>query len=116
MPLAIAIDVRLDAGVLDREHPARPPHARLHFVRHEHDAVRRRERAQPLEELIRRHDVPALALDRLDDDGGDLVGRHEVHEDLVVEEVEALGGARLRLEADRTAVAVGDTARGTRPA
>ena len=52
-----------------------------------------RQLAQPLVELRRRHDVAALALDRLDEHGGDLVGRDEVDEDLVLDEVQALGGA-----------------------
>ena len=50
----------------------------------------RRQLAQPLMKLRRRHDVAALALDRLDEHGGDLVGRDEVHEDLILDEVEAL--------------------------
>ena len=42
--------------------------------------------AQPLQERLRRHDIAAFALDRLDDDGGDLVGRDEVHQDLIADE------------------------------
>ena len=45
---------------------------------------------------VRRHDVAALALDRLDDDRRDFVGRHEVHEQLLLDEAQALGRARLR--------------------
>ncbi len=42
--------------------------------------------AQPLQELIGRDDVAALALDRLDDDRGDFVGRDEVHEQLMLDD------------------------------
>src|SRR6185436_19669837 len=52
------------------------------------------------------HDISALALDRLDDDAGDFIRRHEVHEDLAFEKVEALRLARLGLQANRAAVAV----------
>ena len=38
-------------------------------------------------EDVRRHDVAALALDRLDDDRRDFVGRDEVHEQLLLDEV-----------------------------
>ena len=55
--------------------------------------------AQPLEELRRRHDVAALALNRLDDDRRHFVRRHQVHEQLVLDEVEALGGAGVRRRA-----------------
>ena len=47
--------------------------------------------AQPLVEDRRRHDVAALALDRLDQHRRDVVGRHQVHQHLVLEEAEALG-------------------------
>ena len=58
------------------------PHARLHFVDDEQDAVLRRQLAQPLQELIGRDDVAAFALNRLDDDRGDFVGRDQVHEQI----------------------------------
>ena len=59
----------------------------------------RRQLAQPLQELIGRDDVAALALNRLDDDRRDFVGRDEVHEQLMLDEVEALGRAVLRRSA-----------------
>ena len=91
---------------LDREHLPGAPHARLHFVGDEQDAVRLRQLAQPLQELIRRDDVAAFALNRLDDDRRDFVRRHQVHEELVLDEVEALRRAVSRREAERTAIAV----------
>ena len=48
---------------------------------------------------VGRDDVAALALNRLDDDRRDFVGRHEVHEQLVLDEVEALGRAGVRRRA-----------------
>ena len=66
-----------------------------------------RQLAQPLMELRRRHDVAALALDRLDEHGGHFVGRDQVDEDLILDEAQALGRARLGLQADRAPIAVG---------
>ena len=66
----------------------------------------RRQLAQPLQELVGRDDVAALALNRLDDDRGDFVGRDQVHEELVLDVVEALRRARLRRRAERAAIAV----------
>ena len=86
-PLRNRHHVRLDAGVLDREHLARAPHPRLHFVHDEQDAVLLRQLAQPLQELIGRHDVAALALDRLDHDRRDFVGRHQMREQLLLDEI-----------------------------
>ncbi len=74
--------------MLAREHPARPAHAGLDFVRDEQDAVLARELAQPLMELRRGHDVAAFALDGLDDDAGHLIGRDEVHHDLIFDVAE----------------------------
>ena len=114
--MAIAIDVRLDAGELDREHLPGAPHARLHFVGDQQDAVLRRQLAQPLQELVRRDDVAAFALNRLDDDRRDFVGRDEMREQLVLDEVDARGRAALGRRAERAAVAVRDTARDRRRA
>ena len=63
--------------------------------------------AEPLQELVGRDDVAALALNRLHDDRRDLVGRDQVHEDLILEVAQALRLAALRLESDRAAIAVG---------
>ena len=46
--------------------------------------------AQALVKRRRRHHVPALPLDGLDDDGRDLVGGDEVDEDLIFQVVQAL--------------------------
>ena len=75
-PLRHRHDVGLDAGVLDREHPARcgpcPTALRPTISRM---PCWRRELAQPLQERVRRDDVAALALDRLDDDRRHFVRR-----------------------------------------
>ena len=86
--------------------PVRPM-PRLHLVDDHQHAVLARQRLQARVELRRRHEVAALALDRLDDDGRHLVGRDEVHEDLLLEEAETLGLARVGPQTDRAAVAVG---------
>ena len=93
--------------MLDRKHPPRPPHARLHLVDDEQDSVLPREIAQPLQEHVWRNDVAALALYWLDDQRRHFVRRHEVHEKLLLDEVETLGGAGIRSRVDRTAVTVG---------
>src|SRR5207249_2016626 len=60
-------DVRGDAPVLDRVELPRPAHAALDLVYDEEDPVLRRERAETREEVVGWHDVPAFALDRLDE-------------------------------------------------
>src|SRR6185436_847974 len=75
-------NVRLHIGVLAREHPARASDATLDFVRYEHDAVPVAQRTHRWEELRRRHDVAALALNRLDDNGGHVTRRHASREQL----------------------------------
>src|SRR5207253_6825217 len=57
-------------------------------------------------ELIRRHDVATFSLNRLDDDGGDFIGRDKVDKYLMFEILEALGGAVRGVQTDRAAVAV----------
>jgi hypothetical protein len=85
-PLGQSHDVGLYALVLTGEHPAGPSDARLHLVEDQQDAVPVAEFAQPGQEPGRRHDVTALALDRLDQDGGDLARRNtplEQHVDVI---------------------------------
>ena len=75
MPFAMLTMSARQAEVLAREHLPGAAHPRLHLVDDQQHAVLRGQLAQPLQERRRRHDVAALALDRLDDDGGDFVGR-----------------------------------------
>ena len=82
-PLGREHDVGDDAGVLGREHLAGAPHAALHLVEHQEDAVAIGDRAQPAQELRRRHDVAAFAQHRLDDDRRDVVGRGHRREQLL---------------------------------
>ena len=62
--------------------PVRPMPA-LHLVEHQQDAVAIGDRAQPAQELRRRHDVAAFAQHRLDDDRRDVVGRGHRREQLL---------------------------------
>ena len=73
-------DVRLDVPVLDREHLAGPPEAGLDLVGDEQDPVLAGDLAEPRQEPRRRHDVAALAEDRLDDDRRDAVRVDELVE------------------------------------
>ena len=82
------------ARVLDREHLPAASHPRLHFVGDEQDAVLLRQLAEPLDELIRRHDVATLALNWLDDERRHLVRGHQMQKNLILDEVEAFSGER----------------------
>ena len=110
-------DVGLDAGVLDREHLARcgpcPTALRRRRAGCRAASVSSRSRWR---NCVGRDDVAALALNRLDDDRGDFVGRDEVHEQLVLDEVEALGRAALGRRARPDSDSSRRTARDTRPA
>ena len=70
MPLAMLTTSAFRSKCSRGEHLPRPPHAGLHFVDDQHDAVLGRQLAQSLQERLRRNDVSAFPLDRLDDDGG----------------------------------------------
>ena len=61
--------------------------------------------AQALEEAVLGDDVAALALDRLDDDRGDLVGRDELVEEDLVEPAQVLDPPERRVEDARAAAA-----------
>ena len=91
-------DVRLDAPVLDRPHLAGPAGARLDLVGDQQDPVLVADLAQALEEAVLGDDVAALALDRLDDDRRDLVGRGELVEQDLVEPAQVLDPAVRRVE------------------
>ena len=91
-------DVGLDAPVLDRPHLAGPPGARLDLVGDEQDPVLVADRAEALEEAVLGDDVAALALDRLDDDRRDLVGRRQLVEQHLVEPAQVLDLAERRVE------------------
>jgi hypothetical protein len=93
--------------MLGREHLAGPSHARLHFVGDEQHSMLAGQIAEPLQKLRRCDHVPALSLNRLDENRRDFVGSDQVHEQLVLDEVEALRAARLRRQAGRTPVALG---------
>ena len=81
-------DVGDDSEMLRGEHLARAPDPRLHFVEDEQDTVLVAERPEPGEESVRRHEVSALALDRLDQDPGDLRRGDVVLEEHVLDVVE----------------------------
>ena len=83
--------VRLDAGVLDREEATRAREPGLHLVDDEHDAVAVADLAQTLHELRWRGHEAALALHRLDDDRRDVL-RGNQRRERALEGSERLGG------------------------
>jgi len=87
MPLAESrmSGVGLDPEVLDGPHLAGAPGARLDLVGDEQDAVPVAQLAQAGHEAGLGHDVAALALHGLDDDGRDFVGGHDLVEEHLVE-------------------------------
>ena len=77
--------------------PVRPAPG-LDLVGDEQDPVRVADPPQALEEAVLGHDVAALALDRLDDDRRDLVGRRELVEEDLVEPAQVLDAAERGVE------------------
>ena len=82
MPLGHADDIGLDLGVLDGPPLAGAAGAGLDLVGDEEDAVTVADLTQFLHEDGGRDDVAALALDGLDEDGGNLLGGEDGFEEL----------------------------------
>ena len=80
MPLAMTRMSGSTSQCSDREHLAGPPEAGLDLVGDQQDPVLAGDLAQPRQEARRRHDVAALAEDRLDDDRRDVLGVDELVE------------------------------------
>ena len=83
------------------------PGAGLDLVGDEQDPVAVAQLAQARQEVVLGDDVAALALDRLDDDRGELVGRHQALEDALLELVEALVAERHVVDAGEHRAEVG---------
>ena len=81
-------DVRLDARVLDGPPAAGASHPGLDLVDHEQDAVLVADLAQAAQERDRRGKVSALALHRLDHDGGHVAGCNDPPEDRAAQHLE----------------------------
>ena len=78
--------------MLDRPPGAGAAHAGLDLIGDQKDAVLVAEVAQALQEGGRGGEVATFALDRLDDDGGDIRWRDDAAEDRLAEHLQ-LGGA-----------------------
>ena len=74
---------RLNAGVLEAEQRAGAAKARLDLVRDQDDTVARGNLAQGPHEVCRSREEAAVALDRLDQDRSDAIGRDLGREHLV---------------------------------
>ena len=106
MPLARANDVRLDSSVFAGPPLSCAAHSRLHFVRDEQDSVLAADALQTLQELCRRGQVAALALNRLDENSGDFFGIDAAAEQFVFEVAQAILGSALGAHAIRAAIGV----------
>jgi DNA-binding CsgD family transcriptional regulator len=82
-----------DTLVVAGEPVARPAEPGLDLIRDQQDPVVGAERRQPRQEPVRRHDEPALTLDRLDDHRG-RVGLADLGVDQRLHRVQRVGGAR----------------------
>ena len=81
-------NIRLHAPVFDRPPFAGAPHAALHFVHDQQDAVFIAQLAQRREESVRRDNVSAFALDRFDQDTRDLIAGYVVTENFLFDETD----------------------------
>src|ERR1700675_3573816 len=84
--------------MLDRPHLAGPTGPGLNLVGDQKDPVLVADPAQALQEAVLRDDIAALALDRLDDDRGDLIGRGELVEQDLVEPAQVVDAPIRRME------------------
>ena len=105
-------DVRHDVEMLETPHRAGATDAGLDLVQDQHDAVFVADAAHFLQPALRRHEIPALARNRLDQDCRDVVWHdHGVEERFQLGEVVVVGlrwsGTKWRADSSR------DTARST---
>ena len=89
-------DVGRDAKMLGGPHLAGTAHAALHFVEDQQDAVTIGQAPQLFEENLRRNQIAAFALDRLDDDARHFLGRNDGAEQFVFNEADATHGVVVR--------------------
>src|SRR5262249_55658861 len=87
-PLCERHDIGRDSPVLAGKHLAGAPYSRLHFIEYEQDAMPVTQIAQALQKAVRWHEIAALALDGLDQDGRHLAGRYVAREEHVLDVVE----------------------------
>ncbi len=90
--------IGLDIPVFDREEPSGSTHPGLDFVGDHQGAVLAAERGGTRQEFVGGH-VDALALDRLDDEGGDLARRQRLLERGEIVERDRGASGQQRLEA-----------------
>ena len=90
-------EIRLEPPVLEREHLPGPAEAGLHLVDAEERAVAAAELLRALE-VARRRQVHALALDRLDEEDGDVLAAQLLLERVEVAERHALEAGQQRPE------------------
>ena len=74
-PFGQAHDIALNPPVLAGKVLASPAKSALHFVQHQEHTVLVADLSQAWQKIVRRNDVAALALDRLDEDGRQLFNR-----------------------------------------
>src|SRR5437867_9412507 len=103
-------NVGLDALVLAGEHASGPADAALDLVAHEQDAVAVAQLAQCLEVSGRWHDIAALTLDRLDEDGRHAPGIESFGEQIALAGRDAphRAGGLAATEVAAIAIAVGN--------
>jgi len=93
--------------VLAGEHLSGPAHTRLDFVGHEQNSVAVAQRPQVCQVAGRRHHVATLSLNRLDEDGRDIVGIEVAGEQILFDHADASAIACRLVAAELTTVAVG---------
>ena len=99
-------DIGLGIEVLGGKHLAGSSHPALHLIEDHQNFVFHGEGTKLIEKLLRRNQVPALALNRLENDSCNFLVGQSAGEDRIFDESNALDCAVVGSDSERAAIAV----------